>query len=336
MTTINKKITLAARPVGAPKDSDFKLVEEPAGEPGDGEVLIETLWVSVDPYMRGRMMDRKSYVPPIQIGEPMGGGGVGRVVKSKSSKFAEGDIVMGDLGWQDHPVRNEKGLIKIDPSLAPIQTSIGILGMPGMTAYFGLLDICDPKEGETLFVSGAAGAVGSIVGQIGKIKGCRVVGSAGTDEKVRLLTEEFGFDAGFNYKTTDDFTAKLAELCPKGIDCYFDNVGGDMSDAAMLNLSPMSRISLCGGISMYNAVETEIGPRLNMLLIGNMTKMQGFIVTQYASRFPEGIAQIAQWMKQGKIKYRETVTEGIENAPQAFMGMLKGDNIGKQLVKVSD
>jgi NADPH:quinone reductase len=336
MSSINRKITLAARPKGFPKESDFKLVEEPVGEPADGEVLIRLIWLSVDPYMRGRMNDRKSYAPPVQLGQVMGGGAVGKVLESKHPNFKPGDIVMGDLGWQTHSVRKGQILAKVDPSLAPISTAVGILGMPGMTAYFGLLDICDPKPGETLFVSGAAGAVGSLVGQIGKIKGCRVVGSAGSDEKVRLLTDEFGFDAAFNYKTTKDYVAKLAELCPKGIDCYFDNVGGEITDAVMILMNPHARLSICGHISMYNAEKPETGPRLLALLIERMAKMQGFIVSQYFQRFPEAQTAIAGWLAEGKIHYRETVTDGIENAPAAFIGMLQGENIGKQLVRVSD
>ncbi len=334
--TTNRKITLAARPQGWPKESDFKLEEEPVGEPGEGEVLIRVIYLSVDPYMRGRMNDRKSYAPPVQIGQVMGGGAVGEVVASKHAGFKAGEIAMGDLGWQEYSIRKGEMLQKVDPSLAPISTSVGILGMPGMTAYFGLLDICDPKEGETLVVSGAAGAVGSLVGQIGKIKGCRVVGSAGTDEKVNLLTSEFGFDAAFNYKTTKDYVAKLSELCPKGIDCYFDNVGGEMTDAVMLLMNQGARLSICGHISMYNAENIQTGPRLLALMIERMAKMQGFIVTQYARRFPEAQKAIAQWLKEGKIQYRETVTDGIENAPKAFIGMLQGANIGKQLVKISD
>lgn len=336
MALKNRKITLAARPKGWPKESDFRLVEEEAGEPGEGEVLVRVIYLSVDPYMRGRMNDRKSYAPPVQIGQVMGGGAVGEVVASKHPNFAEGDFAMGDLGWQEYSIRKGQALVKIDPALAPISTSVGILGMPGMTAYFGLLDICDPKPGETLVVSGAAGAVGSLAGQLGKIRGCRVVGSAGSDEKVRLLVEEFGFDAAFNYKTTKDYVAKLAELCPKGIDCYFDNVGGEMTDAVMLLMNPHARLSICGHISMYNAEKIETGPRLLALLIERMAKMQGFIVSQYAARFPEGQKAIAGWLKEGKIRYRETVSEGIENAPQAFIGMLHGENIGKQLVRLSD
>lgn len=334
--TINRKITLAARPQGWPKETDFKLEEESVAEPGEGEVLIRVVYLSVDPYMRGRMNDRKSYAPPVQIGQVMGGGAVGRVVASKHAKFKEGDTAMGDLGWQEYSIRPGDALMKVDPSLAPISTSVGILGMPGMTAYFGLLDICDPKEGETLVVSGAAGAVGSLVGQIGKIKGCRVVGTAGSDEKVRLLTEEFGFDAAFNYKTTEDYVAKLSELCPNGIDCYFDNVGGEITDAVMILMNPHARLSICGHISMYNAEQMPTGPRLLALLIERMAKMQGFIVSQYVARFPEGQKAIAGWLKEGRIKYRETVTDGIENAPKAFIGMLRGENIGKQLVKISD
>lgn len=336
MADINRKMTLAARPHGFPKESDFKLEESPIPEPGEGEFLGRILYHSVDPYMRGRMNDRKSYAPPVQIGQVMGGGAVAKVEKSNNDRFSVGDIVMGDFGWQEYVVSNGKGVAPVDPSLAPISTALGILGMPGMTAYFGLLDICKPQEGETVFVSGAAGAVGSLVGQIAKIKGCRVVGSAGSDEKVKHLIDDLGFDAAFNYKTTENYVAKLAELCPGGIDCYFDNVGGAMTDAAMINMKPGARISVCGHISMYNAEKIETGPRLLALMIERQATMQGFIVTQYAKRFGEGARDIAKWLAEGKIHYRETVTEGIENGPKAFIGMLHGENIGKQLVKVSD
>ncbi len=335
MSPVNRQITLAARPTGFPKESDFKLVESPVPTPGEGELLIKAIYLSVDPYMRGRMNDRKSYAPPVALGGVMTGGVVGRVVESKNPNFKPGDYVMGDLGWQEYAISSGKGLQKVDPAIAPISTAVGILGMPGMTAYFGLLDICQPKSGETVFISGAAGAVGSLVGQIAKIKGCRVVGSAGTDEKVEHLTRELGFDAAFNYKTTPNAFAKLRELCPNGIDCYFDNVGGPITDAVMMLMNPRARIAVCGQIALYNAEKPEMGPRLLALLIERQARIEGFLVFSYAARFAEAQKQIAQWLKEGKIKYRETIVDGIENAPKAFMGMMKGENLGKQLVRVS-
>jgi len=336
MANINRQITLASRPAGWPEESNFKLVESPIPEPGDGEFLVQTLYLSVDPYMRGRMREGPSYAAAVEIGGVMGGAVVGRVLQSNNPKFEAGDIVTGDMGWQEYSVQGGRGIRKVDPNIAPISTAIGILGMPGMTAYFGLLDICDPKEGETVFVSGAAGAVGSAVGQIAKIKGCRAVGSAGSDEKVEYITHELRFDAGFNYKTVDDYSAKLRELCPEGIDVYFDNVGGAITDAAFWNLNVKGRIAVCGQISQYNLEKRETGPRLLWQLIVKQAKAEGFLVFQFADRYKEGIKQMAEWLQGGKIKYRETITDGIENASKAFIGMLKGENIGKQLVKVSD
>ncbi|MBI3735824.1 NADP-dependent oxidoreductase [Candidatus Sumerlaeota bacterium] len=331
----NRQITLAARPAGYPKESDFKLVEVPVPALKDGEFLIHTIYLSVDPYMRGRMNDRKSYAQPVAIGGVMTGGIVGRVVESKHPGFKVGEIVAGDLGWQEYPVSNGKGVEKVDPALAPISTALGILGLPGMTAYFGLTEICKPKAGETVVVSGAAGAVGSLVGQIAKILGCRAVGSAGTDEKVEYITRELGFDGAFNYKKTDNYVAKLRELCPSGIDCYFDNVGGPVTDAVMMLMNPRARIAVCGQIALYNAEKPEMGPRLLALLIERQAKIEGFLVYQFLPRYKEGRERVAQWLKEGKIKYRETITDGLENAPKAFIGMLHGENTGKQLVRVS-
>src|SRR6185503_17410432 len=244
MSISNKQILLAARPVGFPKDSDFKLVESPVPVPGEGQMLVRSIYISVDPYMRGRMNDVKSYAAPVPIGGLMGGGAVARVIQSNISAFNEGDIVEGMFGWQEYAVSNGRDVRKIDPAVAPISTALGVLGMPGLTAYFGLLEICAPKAGETVVVSGAAGAVGSLVGQIAKIKGCRAVGIAGSEKKIEWLTGELGFDAAFNYKTTEDYTAKLKELCPKGIDVYFDNVGGTISDAAIRLINPRARIAV--------------------------------------------------------------------------------------------
>lgn len=335
MTTVNRQITVAARPVGYPKESDFTLVESPIPTPGDGQFLVRVAYLSVDPYMRGRLSDRKSYADPVQLGEVMVGGAVGEVVESKHSDFAKGDILQGHFGWQEYALSNGAGTIRVDPSLAPISASLGILGGPGLTAYFGLLDICGPKEGETVFVSGAAGAVGSLVGQIAKIKGCYVVGSAGTDEKVEHLIDDLGFDDAFNYKDVDKYHRKLREVCPRGIDVYFDNVGGALTDGVILNINPYARISLCGQISQYNLEQTEMGPRMLGVLIGLNAKVEGFIVSRFYARYSEGLEQLAQWMEEGKIQYRENIVEGLENTPAAFIGMLHGQNIGKQLVKVS-
>src|SRR5579859_1044431 len=252
MPPTNKQVTLAARPSGMPKEPDFKLVETPAPQPGPGEILVRVLYVSVDPYMRGRMNDVKSYAPPVQIGEVIGGGAVGKVIASQSPQFIAGDFVEGMFGWQQYAISNGKGVRKLDPSLAPVSTALGILGMPGLTAYFGLLDIGKPRAGETVVVSGAAGAVGSIAGQIAKIKGCRVVGIAGSDQKVAWLCDELGFDAAFNYKTTPDYAARLEELCPNGVDVYFDNVGGAITDAVFRLINIGARIVVCGQIAQYN------------------------------------------------------------------------------------
>ncbi|MFY9555471.1 MAG: NADP-dependent oxidoreductase [Blastocatellia bacterium] len=334
---MNRQILLDARPVGFPKDSDFKLVESPVPTPGEGQFVVRSIYLSVDPYMRGRMNDVKSYAPPVQIGGVMGGGVVARVVQSNNPVFKEGDIVEGMFGWQEYALTNGQGVRKIDPSLAPISTALGILGMPGLTAYFGLLEFGKPQEGETVVVSGAAGAVGSLVGQIAKIKGCRAIGIAGGDDKVSYLTEELGFDGAFNYKTVSDYTGTLSNLCPNGVDVYFDNVGGAITDAVFRVLNPQARISICGQISQYNLEKPEMGPRLVLItLLVKQATATGFIVSQFAERFPEGLTQMARWLREGKLTYKEDIEQGFENTPRAFMEMLKGRNIGKQLVKVSD
>ncbi len=335
MPAINKQITLAARPSGMPKPSDFKLVETPVSDPGAGELLVRTLYVSVDPYMRGRMNDVKSYAPPVKIGEVMGAGAVGKVVASQNPKFQAGDVVEGFFGWQQYAISNGAGVRKIDPSLAPVSTALGVLGMPGLTAYFGLLDIGKPRAGETVVVSGAAGAVGSLAGQIAKIKGCRVVGIAGSDEKVAWLRDELGFDAAFNYKTTTGYTAKLAELCPKGVDVYFDNVGGVITDAVFPLINVGARVVVCGQIAQYNADKPETGPRLLAHLIVKQARAEGFLVFQFAKRYAEGLTEMAGWLKADRLRYREQFVDGIENAPHAFIGMLQGENTGKQLVRVA-
>jgi len=335
MATVNRQITLAARPVGFPKVSDFHLVYGPLPSPAEGEVLVRSIYLSLDPYMRGRMNDAESYARPVAIGEVMPGGAVAAVVKSKDPELGAGDTVEGMLGWQEYAVARGHELRKIDSRLGPISTALGVLGMPGLTAFFGLLDICDPQPGETVVVSGAAGAVGMLVGQIAKIKGCRVVGVAGSDAKIAWLLDELGFDAAFNYKTASNGHGELEKLCPAGVDVYFDNVGGVMTDAVLRLINVKARISVCGQISQYNLETPEKGPRWLGQLIVKQAKVQGFLVSGYAERFPEGLEQLARWLKVGKLKYREDVAQGIEAAPQAFIGMLHGRNQGKQLVQLS-
>jgi NADPH-dependent curcumin reductase CurA len=332
----NRKFTLASRPVGAPKLSDFKLVEEPVRAINDGELLVKSLYLSVDPYMRGRMSDAKSYAAPVAIGGTMVGGVVGQVVESKNAKFKAGDVVQSEFGWQEYAVSDGKGVRKVDPTIAPISTAIGILGMPGMTAYFGLLEIGQPKSGETVLISGAAGAVGMAVGQIAKIKGCRVVGIAGSDDKVTYLVDELGFDAAFNYKTTDNYLEKYRELCPNGVDVYFDNVGGPITDAVFPVLNVKGRVPVCGQISQYNNQKQELGPRFMWTLIAKQAKVEGFLVFQFFEKFAPAAAEMAGWIQTGKLKYREDIVDGFENMPQAFIGMLEGDNTGKRLVKAAD
>ena len=335
MANLNRQITLAARPKGFPKESDFQIVPAPVGTPGEGECLVQVIYLSVDPYMRGRLRDVESYAPPVEVGQLMVGRVVGRVLESRHDGYQEGDVVFGDLGWQEYAVAKGQALVRIDPQAAPISTALGVLGMPGLTAYFGLLDICRPRSGETVVVSAAAGAVGSTVGQIAKIKGCHVVGIAGSDEKVRYVTQDLGFDASFNYKVVDDYSAVLRELCPIGIDAYFDGVGGAITDAVIPLLNVKARVAICGQISQYNLETPEMGPRLLWHLIVKRAKVEGFLVMDYAARRKEGLRKLSDWVRSGKIKYRERIAEGIENAPRAFMEMLSGRNIGKQLVRVS-
>lgn len=335
MSNLNRQFVLASRPVGLPKESDFKLIETPLPDLKDGEVLVRTLYLSVDPYMRGRISGMRSYAAPVEIGQVMVGGGIARVVESKNPGFAPGDVVDIYMGWQEYAISNGRGLRKLDASIAPVSTGLGVLGMTGLTAYFGLLDVCDPKPGETVVVSGAAGAVGSVVGQIAKIKGCRAVGIAGGDDKVAWILSECGYDAAFNYKTTENYPAKLKELCPNGIDVYFDNVGGAITDAVFGQLNVGARISICGQISQYNNTKVEMGPRLFGALIVARAKVQGFLVSDYASRFGPALAEMAGWLKAGKLKYREDIVEGFENLPKAFIGLFEGENIGKRLVKVA-
>jgi NADPH-dependent curcumin reductase CurA len=333
---VNRQITLAAAPVGMPQESDFRLMESPLPHAGAGEALVRTLYLSVDPYMRGRISGRNSYARGIQPGEVMIGGAVGRVVESNDPRLAPGDIVEGMLGWQDYAAAPAKTLRKLDPNAAPISTALYVLGMPGLTAYFGLLDICHPQPGETVVISGAAGAVGSLVGQIARIKRCRTIGIAGSPEKIRYITSDLGFDAGFNYKETSDYTARLKPLCPNGIDVYFDNVGGAITDAAIGLINTRARVSVCGQISQYNAVKPDMGPRWLGQLVAKQAKVEGFLVNQFSDRFDDGLRQLSTWLREKKIKYREDVVEGLENTPRAFIRMMQGCNIGKQLVKIEE
>ena len=337
MPDLNRQIILANRPDGYPVESDFELVESSIPDPVEGEILVRTIYLSVDPYMRGRMnVSQKSYAAPVGDREVITGGVVGEVVKSKHDQFQVGDIAQCQLGWQAYGTMAGEDARKNDPDLAPISTSLGILGMPGLTAYFGLLEVCEPQAGETVFISGAAGAVGSIVGQIAKIKGCQAIGSAGTDQKVEHIVSDLGFDAAYNYKTTSDYVAKIAELCPDGVDVYFDNVGGTQTDAVFPNFNIGARISICGQISQYNLKKPELGPRLFFHFIVKRLRMRGFLVFDFVERHEQALTEMANWLKTNKLQYRETITDGLENAPTAFISMLKGGNLGKQLVKVSN
>ena len=332
----NRQIVMKQRPEGTPSESDFETVTAPLPDPGDGEVLVQGLYLSLDPYMRRRMVDVPSYAPPIGIGELMVGGVVGEVVRSNAPELAPGDIVEGMLGWQEYAAAKPKALRKVDPTIAPISTALGVLGMPGMTAYFGVTDICQPKSGDTLVVSAASGAVGAVVGQIGKIHGCRVVGIAGSEAKVDYVTRELGFDAGINYKTVDDLDDALAAACPDGVDMYFDNVGGVVNDAVMRHINLRARIAICGQIALYNETPPVLGPRNLWLVLAKRARIQGFLVFDYAKRYPEAATQLAAWIAAGQLKYREDILDGIEAAPRAFIRMLNGENFGKQLVKLAD
>jgi len=326
--TASREIHLAARPQGAPRPEDFSLVEVDVPDPGDGQVLIRNAYMSVDPYMRGRMNDAKSYTPPFQLGQALTGGAVGQVMASRNDRLAEGTWVVHDLGWRELALSDGKNLRPFDPSLAPVSTTLGVLGMPGLTAYFGLLELGRPVEGETVFVSGAAGAVGSVAGQIAKLKGCRVIGSAGSAAKAAWL-EELGFDEVFDYNEID-----TKEALRDGIDVYFDNVGGSTLEAALAALRLRGRIVACGAISQYNASSSPPGPRNLFLMVTKRLRMEGFIISDHYDHFPAFSADMSAWLRDGSVRYRETVVEGIENAPSAFIGLLEGENIGKMLVKV--
>ena len=334
MATTSKQVVLAARPSGTPKASDFRMETVQVPDAGPGEVLVRNLYMSVDPYMRGRMNDRKSYAPPWQIDKPADGRAIGEVVQSQHPQLKVGQHVASMLGWREHFVSNGDGLQPVDRSLAPLGAYLGVLGMPGFTGWYGLKEIGKPKAGETLVVSGAAGAVGSLVVQMGKILGCRVVATAGTAEKCEWLTRELGADAAINYRTAGDLTAALGKACPSGVDIYFENVGGAILDAVLRLINPYARIPLCGMISQYNLDVPEPGPRYLFSLIGNRALMQGFIISEHFARYPEFLAEVGPWLKAGRLRYQETVVDGIDRAVEAFLGLFRGDNTGKMLVRL--
>jgi NADPH-dependent curcumin reductase CurA len=333
-----RRIVLASRPVGEPKPSDFRLEEFAVPQPGPGEVLLRTLWLSLDPYMRGRMSDAPSYAKPVGIGEVMEAGTVSEVAASNNDRFAKGDVVLSRAGWQTHALSDGSGLRKLEPTLAPVSTALGVLGMPGMTAYTGLLEIGQPKAGETVVVSAASGAVGSVVGQIAKIKGARAVGIAGGPDKCRYVKDELGFDACVDHRDPA-LSEKLAAACPKGVDVYFENVSGPVWDAVFPLLNTFARVPVCGLIANYSATEwPDMKYKTSQLFRAILTKrltIRGFIVTDFAAKGGDFLRDVAQWIKEGKIKYREDIAEGLENAPATFMGLLQGKNFGKQLVRIA-
>ena len=334
MEILSREIRLARRPVGLPRESDFELAEMRIPELGEKEVLVRNIYMSVDPYMRGRMNDRPSYVPPFQLGEPLGGACVGQVVESRNPMFKDGDCVSSSRGWREYFVSDGTDLAKIDPRLAPIQAYLGPLGMPGMTAYIGLLHVGQPKVGETVLVSAASGAVGSIACQIARIKGCRVIGSAGSKEKVEWLLNDAGIDEAFNYKEAGDLVAEVGKYCAKGVDVCFENVGGRHLEAALEHMNLSGRVVLCGMISLYNATEPEPGPRNLFYVTTKRLTIRGFIVSDHLEWRSQFLGKMRQWIGEGRIKWKETIVAGIENAPKAFLSLFKGENFGKMLLKI--
>ncbi|HUZ73976.1 MAG TPA: NADP-dependent oxidoreductase [Stellaceae bacterium] len=337
-TERHRRIVLAARPVGEPSESNFRLVEGDVPVPGPGEMLLRTIYLSLDPYMRGRMNEGRSYAKPVELNGVMEAGGVSAVVQSNLASFKPGDIVEGRTGWQSHAVSNGKGVRKIDPEAAPLSTALGVLGMPGMTAYTGLLTIGQPKPGETVAVAAASGAVGQVVGQIAKLKGCRVVGIAGGARKCAYIKDELGFDAAVDHRQPE-FAAALGAACPAGIDVYFENVGGAVFAAVLPLLNDFARVPVCGLIAHYNATGAPEGPdRLPGMMRTVLSKrlaLRGFIVSDFAAQHGDFLRDVGGWLKAGRIKYREDFVDGIENAPRAFLGLLRGENFGKLIVRVS-
>jgi NADPH-dependent curcumin reductase CurA len=332
MERVSREVRLVARPQGFPGEELFEVAETPIPDPADGQVLIRNAFLSVDPYMRPRMNDVRSYVAPFTLGEAMTGNAVGRVAVSRNERYAEGDWVLHQLGWREWALSDGAALRRLDPGTAPVSTALGVLGMPGFTAWYGLFVLGRPESGETVLVSGAAGAVGSAAGQMAAIAGCRVIGSAGSDETLAWL-RELGFDAVFNYREQRPREA-LAELAPDGIDIYFDNVGGDHLEAAIGALRTYGRVVACGSISRYNDAEPSPGPRNMFMVVTKRLRIEGFIITDHFDRFREFVGEAGEWVRDGRLRYRETLVEGIENAPRAFLGLLRGENIGKMLVQV--
>jgi len=334
-SSMNRQFRLAARPVGLPKSSDWELTTEPVPEPAEGQVVVQVLYISLDPAMRGWMNAGRSYIPPVEIGAVMRALGAGRVVNSRHPGFAPGDFVTGALGVQEYALMDAKELTKVDPGAIPLESYVSVLGPTGMTAYFGLLDVGRPEPGQTVVVSGAAGAVGMLVGQIAKIKGCRAVGIAGGADKCRYIVDELGFDAAIDYKS-DNVAKALREHAPGGIDVYFDNVGGDVLDACLLNLARRARVVLCGAISQYNNTAPAKGPSNYMMLLVTRSRMEGFVVFDYAARYAEGGRELAAWLREGRIKSREHIVEGFEAFPDAVNSLFAGANTGKLILKVAD
>jgi NADPH-dependent curcumin reductase CurA len=332
MDGVSREIRLVARPQGFPDEDLFEVAETSIPDPAEGQVLIRNAYFSVDPYMRPRMNDVRSYVAPFTLGEAMTGGAVGRIAASRNSRYAEGDWVLHQLGWREWALSDGAALRRLDPAAAPISTALGVLGMPGFTAWYGLFVLGRPQEGETVLVSGAAGAVGSAAGQMAAIAGCRVVGSAGSEEKLAWL-RELGFDSVFNYREQRPRDA-LAALAPDGLDIYFDNVGGDHLEAAIGAMRTDGRVVACGSISRYNDAEPTPGPRNMFLVVTRRLRIEGFIISDHFDRFGEFVREATEWVADGRLRYRETVVDGIDNAPKAFLGLLRGENIGKMLVKV--
>ncbi|NQW20363.1 MAG: NADP-dependent oxidoreductase [Chloroflexi bacterium] len=322
MAAMNRAWIMKTRPEGEPTVDNFELVESPLPEPKHGEILIRSLYQSIDPYMRLRMRLGRSHTPPLNIGDVVVGEVVGRVEESKSPLLSAGDVVAATIGWQEYGVVAAQSARKIDPTMGPISTGLGVLGLPGLTAYFGLLDICDPKADDTLVVSAASGAVGAVVGQIGKINGCRVIGIAGSDEKCSYVVDELGFDAAINYKTQDG-SAELRRLCPDGIDVYFDNVGGPVTDAVFENLAFGARIAVCGQVAHYSAVAPPQGPRNLGVLLTTQSRIEGFIVRQFEHRYEIARRKLAKWIDEGRLQYKEDIIDGFENVPSAFIGLLQ-------------
>jgi len=336
MRDSNREWYFVERPEGEPTLDSFELRERERPTPRFGELLVRVRYLSVDPYMRGRMRAGESYAEPWAVGDVLRGGIVGEVVESESDRFETGDLVTGHGTWSEYSVLDADDAAPVDPSVADLPAYLGVLGMPGRTAYFGLLDVAEPRPGDTVVVSGAAGAVGSTVGQIAALNGCRVVGFAGTDEKTTWLTDSLGFDAAINYATTDDYRAALDDAAPGGVDVYFDNVGGPITDAVFTKLNVDARVAVCGQIAHYNDEGVPTGPRKLPALIASRARVQGLLVGDYATRFGAAREQLETWVASGAVDHRETVVEGLENAPDAFLGLFAGDNVGKQVVRVSE